>query len=52
MVPERPSNMLLNLRDGYAESVVRAATPRKKSQIRLATSHSDSILTPGQSVLL
>ena len=42
--------MLVYLRDGSAQTVLRAATLRQKLQIRLSTSPSHSIPTPGQPV--
>ena len=39
--------MLVYLRDGSALIIVRAATLRKKLQLKLSTSPSHSILTPG-----
>ena len=45
-----PSNMIVCLRDGSARTVVRAATLRQKLQIKLSTSPSHSILTPGRPV--
>ena len=46
----RPRNMLVYLRDGSAKTIVRAATLRYKLQIKLSTSPSHSILTPGRPV--
>ena len=43
----RPSSMLIYLRDGSAQIIARAATLRQKLQIKLSTSPSQSILTPG-----
>ena len=43
--------MLVHLRDGCAQTTLRAATPSQKLQIKLAISPSHSILTPGQPVL-
>ena len=43
--------MVVYLRDGSAETVVRAATLRQKLQIGFAVSHSHRILTLGQPVL-
>ena len=48
LVAERPSNMLVYLRDGSAQTAVRAATLRQRLQIKLAITPSHSILTPGQ----
>ena len=45
-----PANMLVYLRDGSAQTVVRTATMRLKLQIRFSLSSSHSILTPGQPV--
>ena len=42
--------MQVYLRDGSAQTIVRAATLRKKLQIKLSTSSSHSILTPGRPV--
>ena len=42
--------MLLYLRDGSAQTVLRAATLTYKLQIQLSTSPSRSILTPGRPV--
>ena len=42
--------MLVYLGDGSAQISVRAATLRQKLQIKLSTSPSRSILTPGQPV--
>ena len=39
--------MLVYLRDGSAQTILRAATPRWKIQIQFSTSPSHSILTPG-----
>ena len=39
--------MPVYLTDGYARTSVRAATLRKKLQIKRVISHSHSILTPG-----
>ena len=44
------SNMLVYLRDGSAQTILRAATLRYKLQIKLSTSPSKSILTPGRPV--
>ena len=38
--------MLVYLRDGFAPTIVRAATLRQKLQVKLSTSPSHSILTP------
>ena len=40
--------MLVYLKDGSAQTIVCAATLRYKLQIKLSTSHSHSILTPGR----
>ena len=45
-----PSNMLVYLRDGFAQTRVRAATMRQKLQIKLSISPSHTMLTSGQSV--
>ena len=50
LVALRPSNMLVHLRDGSAQTILRAATLRQKLQIQLSTSPSHSILTPGRPV--
>ena len=50
LVAQRPSNMRVYLRDGSAQTIVRAATLRQKLQIQLSTSPSHSILTPGRPV--
>ena len=42
--------MLVYLGDGSAQTILRAATLREKLQIKLSTSPSHSILTPGQPV--
>ena len=42
--------MLVYLRDGHAQTILRAAKPRQKLQIKLSTSPSHSILTSGQPV--
>ena len=39
--------MLVYIRDGYAETIVCAATLREKLQIKLVISPSHSVLTPG-----
>ena len=46
-----PATCKMYLRSGSALTVVCAATPRWKSQIKLAVSPSHRILTPGQAVL-
>ena len=46
----RPSNMLMYLRDGSAQTSLPGATLRKKLQIKLSTSPSHSTLTPGRPV--
>ena len=43
-------NMLVYLKDGSAQAILRAATLRQKLQIQLSTSPSHSILTPGRPV--
>ena len=50
LLASRPSNRLVYLRDGYAQTILRAATLRQKLQIELYTSPSHSILTPGRPV--
>ena len=45
-----PSNVLVYLRDGSAQTIAHAATQRKKSHIKLSISPSHSILTPDQPV--
>ena len=50
VVALRTSNMLVYLRDGSAQTVVRAATPREELQIKLFISPSHNILTPGRPV--
>ena len=50
LVAYRPSNMLVYLRDGSAQTILRAATLRQKLQIQLSTSPSHSILTSGRPV--
>ena len=50
LVDERPRNRLVRLRDGFVLTSVRAATQRKKMQIKLSISRSHSILTLGQPV--
>ena len=52
LVASDPSSMLVYFRDGAAQTVVRAATPRYKLQIKLFVSPSDSILTPVQPALV
>ena len=47
LAAQRPSNILVYLRDGSAKTILRAATLRQKLQIKLSTSPSHSILTPG-----
>ena len=47
LVAQRISNMLVDLRDGSALTILRAATLRQQLQIQLSTSPSQSILTPG-----
>ena len=42
--------MRVYLRDGSAQTIIRAATLRQKLQIKLSISPSHSILTPGQPV--
>ena len=49
-VAERPINILVYLRDGSPQTIVRAATLREKFQIKLAASPSHNILSPGQQV--
>ena len=51
LIAQYPSNKLVYLRDTSAQTILRAATLREKLQIQLSTSHSHSILTPGQPVL-
>ena len=46
----RPSNKLVYLSYGSAQITLRAVTLRKNLQIKLSTSPSHSILTPGQPV--
>ena len=48
LVALRPSNMLVYLRDGPAQTSLRAATLTKKLQIKLSISPSHSILTPNR----
>ena len=50
LVARHPINMLVYLRDGSAQTNLHAATLRLKLQIKLSTSPSHSILTPGQSI--
>ena len=50
LVSEHPSNMLVYIRDGSAQTSVHAATLRQKLQIKLSLSPSHSILTPHQPV--
>ena len=50
LIAYHPSNRLVNLRDGSAQTILCAATLRQKMQIKLSTSPSHSILTPGQPV--
>ena len=50
LVAYRPSNMLVYLRDGSAQTNLRAATLRQKLQIKRSTSPSHSILTSGRPV--
>ena len=50
LVAKRPSNMLVYLRDGSAQTIVRAVTLRSKLQIKLSTSPTHSILTHGRPV--
>ena len=47
LLAERPSNTLVYLMDGSAQTILHAATLREKLQIQLPTSPSHSILTPG-----
>ena len=47
----RPTNMLVYHKDGSAQAILCAATLRRKLQIKLSTSPSHSILTPGRPVL-
>ena len=42
--------MLVYLKDGSAQTILRVATLRQKSQIKLSISPSHSILTPGRPV--
>ena len=50
LVAYRPSNMLVYLRDGSAQTSLRAATLRQKLRIKLSTPPSHSILTPGRPI--
>ena len=50
LVASRPSNRLVYLRDGSAQTTLRAATLRQKLQITRSVSPSHSILTPGRPV--
>ena len=50
LVAERPSNMLVYLRDQSAQTIIRSVTLRQKLQIQLSISPSRSILTSGQPV--
>ena len=50
LVARRPSNMRVNLRDGSAQTILRAATLRYKLQIKLSTSSIHIILTSGRPV--
>ena len=50
LLVKRPSNTLVYLRDGSAQTIARAATLRQKLQIKLSTSSSHSILTSGRPV--
>ena len=45
---ERPSNMLVYLRNESGQTCLRTATLRQKLEIKPSTSPSHSILTPGQ----
>ena len=47
---DRPGNMLVYLRDGFAQAIGRAATLRQKLHIKLSLSPSHNILTPGQPI--
>ena len=49
-VAERPGNMLVYLRDGSDQIIVRAATLRQTLQIKPSSTPSHSILTPGRPV--
>ena len=48
----RPNNMLLYLRQGFAEASIRAVIVRQKLQVKLAISSSHSTLTPGHPLLV
>ena len=50
LVAKRPSNMLVYLRDGSAQTGLRTATLRWKLQIKLPISPIHGILTPDQPV--
>ena len=50
LVAQRPGNMRLYLRDGFAQTSLRAATLRLIMLIKFSISSSDSMLTPGHSV--
>ena len=50
LVALRLSNMLVYLSDGSTQTIVRAATLRQNLQVKLSTSPSHSILTPGRLV--
>ena len=50
LVTQRPTNMLVYLRDGSAQIIAHAATLRWKLQIKRSISPSHSILAPGQPV--
>ena len=50
LVACRPSNMLVYPSNGSAQTILRAATLTWKLQIKLSTSPSHSILTPGRPV--
>ena len=50
LVDQRPSNMLVYLRDGSAQTSLRATTLRQKLQIKRFTLPSHNMLTPGQPV--
>ena len=50
LVAKRPSNMLVYLRNGSAQTIGCAATLRWKLQIKISISPSLSVLTPGQAV--
>ena len=51
LIASRPSNMRVYLRDGSAQTILRAATLRWKLQTKVSISPSQSILTPGRQVL-